>query len=166
MLPENRYWVDYYLSKVWKVGVEMTKSLRAPSNVPDNLEGRFKAYVDYEEDRIRKNLEDIRYDIDALDTVYVVAGPGRIEKVSLFCCSNIGSGLTTAFNEQYIFPLMYLLLKRDIEIFHTAKTQILHNDELWDAAESLLYVYDAVTFRHKDLSGTSFLCLILYFARF
>ncbi len=86
ILPENRYWADYYLSKVWKVGVEVTKSLRALSNVPEHLEGRFKAYVDYEEERIRKNLEDIRYDIDALGTVYVVAGPGRIEKVRLSRC--------------------------------------------------------------------------------
>ena len=32
---------------------------------------------------MRQNLHDIKFDIDALDTVYVVAGPGRIEKVGI-----------------------------------------------------------------------------------
>lgn len=80
VLPENRYWADYYLKNVWPVAYELIKSFR-PANVPDHVEAKFQEYADYEESRIRKNLEDIRFDIDALDTVYVVAGPGRIEKV-------------------------------------------------------------------------------------
>lgn len=56
---------------------------------------------------------------------------------------------------------MYLLLKRDIEIFHAAKTNVLHNDELWDAAESLLYVYDAIMLRHRDLAGMLIVCIAL-----
>ena len=81
LLPENRYWADYYLKTVWPVAFELIKSFR-PANVPEHIQAKFRAYTEYEETRIRKNLEDIRFDIDALDTVYVVAGPGRIEKVS------------------------------------------------------------------------------------
>lgn len=77
---ENRYWVDYYLRSVWPVAFELTQSLRN-ANVAEHVEEKFQAFADYEEERIRKNLADIRFDIDALDTVYVVAGPGRIEKV-------------------------------------------------------------------------------------
>lgn len=83
VLPENRDLVEYYIYKVWRVGVELTISFRKPESLPDWLETKFQEYVTYEEERIKKNLKDIRYDIDALDTVYIVAGPGRIEKVSI-----------------------------------------------------------------------------------
>lgn len=80
LLPENHYWADYYLRKVWSSVVEITAGLQTP-DLPDHLEAKFEPYISHEEERIRKNLQDIRFDIDALDTVYVVAGPGRIEKV-------------------------------------------------------------------------------------
>ena len=83
VLPENRFGVDYYLQKVWKVAFELCVSLtqrKYLNLMPEWLESRFKTYVDHEEARIRNNLEDIRFDIDAIDTVYIVAGPGRIEK--------------------------------------------------------------------------------------
>ena len=80
VLPENRHWVDYYLGKVWQLGHTFAASLRFPQSLPDWLEGKFQEYVTFEEERIRRNLSDIHYDIDALDTVYIVAGPGRIEK--------------------------------------------------------------------------------------
>ncbi|KAJ3537236.1 hypothetical protein NM688_g6718 [Phlebia brevispora] len=79
---ENRYWADYYLRSLWPVTFELTQSLRS-ANVAEHIENKFQAFADYEEERIRKNLADIRFDIDALDTVYVVAGPGRIEKRDL-----------------------------------------------------------------------------------
>ena len=81
ILPENRYWVDYYLSKVWKYGYMFSCSLQMLGSLPDWLEAKFEEYVSYEENRIRQNLHDIRYDIDALNTVYIVARPARIEKV-------------------------------------------------------------------------------------
>ena len=78
---ENRHSVDYYLRTVWPAAFELTQSLR-PATAPENLEDRFSDFTKHEEERIRKNLAAIRFDIDAIDTVYVVAGPGRIEKVS------------------------------------------------------------------------------------
>lgn len=59
---------------------ELVKAFR-PANIPEHVEAKFQAFADLEEERMRQNLADIRFDIDALDTVYVVAGPGRIEKV-------------------------------------------------------------------------------------
>ncbi|KAI0701233.1 hypothetical protein BC835DRAFT_271177 [Cytidiella melzeri] len=132
LLPENRYWADYYLKTVWPVAFELIKSFR-PANVPEHIEAKFKAYTEHEESRMRKNLEDIRFDIDALDTVYVVAGPGRIEK--------------------YLFTLVYLLLKRDVEVFHIAKQKVLHKEELLDSADSLLWVFRAVNYRYLDLAA-------------
>ena len=56
---------------------------------------------------------------------------------------------------QNIFPLLYLLLKRDIEIFEYAKTEKLDRDELWDAADNILRVHTAVMSRYKDLRSQS-----------
>jgi hypothetical protein len=80
LLPENRYWADYYLRNVWPVAFKLTKGFR-PANIPEHIEAKFQSFADLEEERIKQNLDGIRFDIDALDTVYVVAGPGRIEKV-------------------------------------------------------------------------------------
>ncbi|GJE96219.1 hypothetical protein PsYK624_124130 [Phanerochaete sordida] len=130
LLPENRYWADYYLRNVWPVAFELVKGFH-PANLPEHVEAKFQAFAELEEERIRQNLDAIRFDIDALDTVYVVAGPGRIEK--------------------YMFPLVYLLLKRDIQVFCIAKKLILHKEELLDSADSLLWVFRAVTYRYLDL---------------
>ncbi len=48
---------------------------------------------------------------------------------------------------------MYLLLQRDLAIFHVAKSKILHKEELLDAADSFLWVLKAVNYRYMDLSG-------------
>ena len=85
VLPINRFGVEYYLQKVWKVGFEMCIPLTQKKylkHLPDWLEEKFSDYVRYVEERIRKNLEDVKYDLDELATVYIVTGPGRIEKVA------------------------------------------------------------------------------------
>ena len=84
--PENRTRVDYYLSQVWPTGFRLALSLRPPSGLPHGLEDRFEDYRVYEEERIRNNLRAIKYDIDAPETVYTVAGPGRLETVSTELC--------------------------------------------------------------------------------
>lgn len=90
ILAGNRNSVEYYLRKTWPISAELAKSLRAPvTTIPDYAEEKFKEYVQFEEDRIRKGLAGIKYDIDALETVYGVIGPGRIEKV---CDSNTHPG--------------------------------------------------------------------------
>ena len=86
MLPRmhtrNRYWADYYLDRVWPFAASVTLALHQKS-LPD-LNHKFQPYMFEEEERMRNNLKDIRYDIDALDTVHVVVGPGRLETVSLY----------------------------------------------------------------------------------
>lgn len=47
----------------------------------ENLFDKFKEYVEQEEARIEKNLEDIKYILDGQDTMVLVAGNGRLEKV-------------------------------------------------------------------------------------
>lgn len=82
ILPINRGFAEEYLLSIWAISAELTKALSPPaSKLPKYAIDIFKQYVQYEEDRIRKNLVAIKYDIDALETVYAVVGPGRIEKV-------------------------------------------------------------------------------------
>ena len=50
-------------------------------------------------------------------------------------------------------PLLYLLLRRDFEIFRICRNNIVKEDELDDSALSLLTVFDAVDERHDDLAG-------------
>ena len=50
-------------------------------------------------------------------------------------------------------PLLYLLLCRDFDIFRLCQKVVVHKDELWDSADTILYVFDAVNLRHNDLEG-------------
>ncbi|KAI0795578.1 hypothetical protein C8Q75DRAFT_803448 [Abortiporus biennis] len=136
--PQNRNAAEDYLNKIWKPIVQLTKSLNI-GDLPVNLGGKFQAYIDLEENRIRESLGDIKFDIDALDTVYAVGGPGRIETESRYT--------------QYIFPLISLLLERDLDRFRAARYHILGEKELLDSAETLIWVFDAVAERMKDLKG-------------
>lgn len=80
--PENRNAVNDYLQTVYHQVVTLKDGLyECPSN--DALRMKFKSYVDSEEERLRLNLKTVDFDIDALDTLALVTGPGRIEKVGV-----------------------------------------------------------------------------------
>ncbi|KAI0661089.1 hypothetical protein C8Q70DRAFT_911215 [Cubamyces menziesii] len=119
-----------YLLVVYKRSVKFTSSFNGTYQA-DSLKARFQSYMDAEEQRLREGLETVRYDIDAMDTLTLVTGPGRIEKS--------------------LFALLYLLLKRDHQIFRLCQKMIVHKDELWDAADTIMWVYDAAVNRYDDL---------------
>lgn len=79
--PENRIYTDKYLDFCWKLlfGVIAAVEYR---DVPNGTGTQFASYVEAEEKRLQANLNGIRYDIDELDALSLVTGPGRIEKVS------------------------------------------------------------------------------------
>ncbi|KAH9894903.1 hypothetical protein C8Q73DRAFT_644952 [Cubamyces lactineus] len=124
--------VQKYLLTVYRRATTLTSSFICTYQ-DDSLKARFQSYVDAEEQRLREGLETVRYDIDAMDTLTLITGPGRIEKS--------------------LFPLLYLLLKRDFEIFRLCQKMIIHKDELWDAADTIVWVFDAVAYRHNDLEA-------------
>jgi len=76
----NRNEVIKYLGYVYQPVACITHSVNNVDSDP-SLYVRFQSYVDSEEKRIRENLEDINYDIDGVETVPLVTGPGRIGKV-------------------------------------------------------------------------------------
>ena len=81
LLPENRDGANVYLTKVWQSIVELTLAFTSEDSTDDLFLPKFMPYAHLEEERIRRNLATVKYDIDAPDTVYIVAGRGRIEKV-------------------------------------------------------------------------------------
>lgn len=78
-IPENRQHIDSYLMRVWRTAAELVLSFHQPSNVPDGLEGKFRSYLEFEEDRMAKKLRAEKYRIRALDTVFSIASPTRAE---------------------------------------------------------------------------------------
>lgn len=78
--PANRHAVDEYLLTIWELVMALTHSVEK-YDAPNALKARFKPYVQAEEERLRMNLEVIRYQVDDFATVSLVTGPGRIEMV-------------------------------------------------------------------------------------
>ncbi|KAI8975856.1 hypothetical protein BD414DRAFT_423775 [Trametes punicea] len=132
MHEANARTVQVYLRKIFKEIHTLTASFRGAFPY-EALRLRFQSYVDDEENRLREGLETVHYDIDAMDTLKLVTGPGRIER--------------------FLFPLLYLLLKRDFEIIRLCQNVVIHRDELWKSADSLGWVFHAVDKRQKELSG-------------
>ncbi|KAH8097003.1 hypothetical protein BXZ70DRAFT_943874 [Cristinia sonorae] len=135
LLPENRPWADDYLGEVWPFVAELTTSLKAPqlnSKTVTELTNKFAPYVEQEEQRIWSNLQIIKYNLDALDTVSAVTGTGRLEN--------------------HLFPLVYLILRRDLDLFKIAQTNVVDRREFQVAVNSLQWVNTAVRSRIADIA--------------
>lgn len=81
--PENQTSVNEYINKIYVSTATIYESVH-PCIVNHRLQSRFQSYVEMEEHRLRLNLESIRYDIDGSETLELVTGPGRIERVCSF----------------------------------------------------------------------------------
>ncbi len=80
VLPANRNSIEHYMNLIWTIVAMITAAYRRSSK-DESLMARFESYTAAEENRLRRNLEDARYDFDARDTLDIVRGPGTIEKV-------------------------------------------------------------------------------------
>jgi hypothetical protein len=87
--PANRHNVDEYLLTIWESVMTLTHSMQKYDG-PEGPKARFEPYAKMEEERLRTNLEDIRYQIDDFATVSLVTGPGRIEIVRVLSRSVSG----------------------------------------------------------------------------
>lgn len=79
ILPRNRVDIDWYFLHYWHEAFAATAGFQEWYD--GGLEDRFQEYMKYEEDRIRGNLEKIKYNVDTSETVSLVVGSGRLEKV-------------------------------------------------------------------------------------
>lgn len=88
VLPRNRNAIDGYFASIWWVYAILVAFSKHTYITPNDeaIRDRFQEYVDIEDARIRANLQKIRYHIDASDTLTLVIGSGRLERVSSSTC--------------------------------------------------------------------------------
>nr|GAT44772.1 predicted protein [Mycena chlorophos] len=132
ILPANKQAANSYLENVY-IGVYSLVGSLEKRMINTGIQAKFDSYVTQEEERIRLNLESVKYDLDDSATLTLVAGEGRIERT--------------------VFPLLYLLLKRHLEIFRVGQKHTLDTEELWDAADTVTWVLDAVNARVELLQS-------------
>jgi hypothetical protein len=81
VLPPNREAIDDYFTYVWEPIHTLTAAVIPLQPGPNNPE-KFKPYLEAEESRLAANLKAVDYIIDGTDTLTLITGAGRIEKVS------------------------------------------------------------------------------------
>jgi len=149
VLPENRKEMNEYISFVWNHVTVWVRSIKREKGT-EELKAKFESHVTAEEARLHRNFEDIMYDIDSYDTVKLIAGNGRPEMV---IPSTPFLHFSTLIPEQFLFPMLYLALKRDLERISLARKHVLSHFELYDAVETILFISDAAWYRLGDLRG-------------
>jgi hypothetical protein len=81
VLPPNREAIDDYFTYVWEPVHTLTAAALALQPGPSNPE-KFRSYLEAEEARLDANLKAVDYILDGTDTLALITGVGRIEKVS------------------------------------------------------------------------------------
>ena|SRR5579863_2840513 len=81
VLPLNLQAIIKYFTFVWEpvhTLIAAVLSLQPSQDEPD----RFKSHIEAEEARLENNLRAVDYIIDGTDTLTLITGVGRVEKVS------------------------------------------------------------------------------------
>ena len=88
VLPPNREAFDRYFGCVWEVVHTLTSAVLSQSSQPSQSSGpdeskKFKSYLETVEARLGNNLKAVDYIIDGVDTLPLITGTGRVEKVRI-----------------------------------------------------------------------------------
>ncbi|KAH9891309.1 hypothetical protein C8Q73DRAFT_650960 [Cubamyces lactineus] len=129
VLPLNRRAADDYLRTTWVPVLRLIQ--RVSPRADSAIEDKFRDYYEYEEQRLRSNLERIKYYIDASDTVSLVLGSNRLEATLL--------------------PVLWLLLENDYRKFRAARHVILADSELKNSSATIEQISYAVKERYYVL---------------
>jgi hypothetical protein len=81
--PLNRSSVNEYLGSIYTSVTSLQEGV-SDCIVNEALQDKFNSYIEAEEARLQGNLEAVDYDLDAADTLVLVTGQGRIDKVNRF----------------------------------------------------------------------------------
>ncbi|KIP05842.1 hypothetical protein PHLGIDRAFT_483430 [Phlebiopsis gigantea 11061_1 CR5-6] len=118
-------YIDYLLAGVHEASQDVYDD--------DELFGKFKGYVLGEEARMKDRLETVLYNIDAINTLDIVTGSGRLEK--------------------HILPLISLLLLRVMHVLQRGCEVPLHPKELVNIVDSFWTIDGAIRTRVKDIKA-------------
>ncbi|KAK7062915.1 hypothetical protein VNI00_000413 [Paramarasmius palmivorus] len=136
-LPENRQALDQYLSDQTFGRIELllrsTRSLNHPISADRCLSQATEAYTRLEEERLEEALSRMAYEIDTPEVVSLITGPGRIER--------------------FIFPLLYLLMKRHIAVITMTKEHVLHSEEFGAMTTTLASIFEVLDDRIDGLAS-------------
>ncbi|RPD59334.1 hypothetical protein L227DRAFT_576182 [Lentinus tigrinus ALCF2SS1-6] len=133
VLPRNRAAVDDYFVVWWWVAMMVTGLQNTSDAERDTPIYRFLEYINWEEDRLRGNLEKVKYNIDASDTLNLVMGAGGLEKNAL--------------------PLICLLLENDWRKIEAAQSVVLSRNEFTKSQGNIGQIMNAIQRRVKELNG-------------
>ncbi|EAU90989.2 hypothetical protein CC1G_02376 [Coprinopsis cinerea okayama7 len=137
VLPSNRRAIDEYLfhPSFWRIELLLrsTRSISSTIMSDPDLARVTEAYSSMEEERIEGNLREVGYELDTPATVSLVTGEGRIER--------------------YVYPVLYLLLKRHLKVLKLACKHVLDPEELATLNESLVSVLLSVDYRIQNLEA-------------
>ena len=158
VLPENRKGVNDYICGVWTEVCIFTRSIEWEEGT-DEFMAKFQSHIDAEEEKLRENLEDIKYDIDSYESARLVSGHGQIETVR----SPLLRAHTWLSPKQTLFPMLYLLLSRDLQKISLARKYVLSEFEFPDAMDTITWITASARYRVSDLicEKVVFLPLIL-----
>jgi len=81
ILPLNLQSVFEYFTRVWEPVHTLIAAVLSLQPSQDDPE-KFKSYIEAEETRLRNNLRAVDFIIDGTDTLTLITGVGRVEKVS------------------------------------------------------------------------------------
>ena len=81
ILPLNLQSVFEYITRVWEPVHTLIAAVLLLQPSQDDPE-KFKSYIEAEETRLGNNLRAVDFIIDGTDTLPLITGVGRIEKVS------------------------------------------------------------------------------------
>ncbi|KAK0466691.1 hypothetical protein IW261DRAFT_1683432, partial [Armillaria novae-zelandiae] len=139
VLPANREAVATYLQDqvIYRVDtlLQSTRDVSS-SSFESNLQLRklTEEYTKLEESRIGATLADFQYEIDGRLTVSSITGPGRIEL-------------------QYIYPVLYLLLRHQLRVVRLSTQLVLDPYEAWNMSTSLWHLFSVIDERIQNLAS-------------
>ena len=151
VLPCNRARVHKYISnpRLAVVDYLIRPLLQRDPETNSEILQRFMDYVTSEEDRLHENLDRFQWKVDASNTLSLITGPGRLERVST-------SNSTCAHADQptqHILPVLSLLLQRHADIIRLACKYPLNDLELYEAAKSVGTLAESACKRLFTLKG-------------
>ncbi|KAK7055958.1 hypothetical protein R3P38DRAFT_3342921 [Favolaschia claudopus] len=130
-MPGNTVYVNEYIDGCWQHVTALTSSIERCGGPESWLDEKFTEYIEAQESVLKERLDKIQYNIDAEETVSLILRGDRIEAS--------------------IFALLAILLRRHLAKMHLALKQELHDDELWDAMDTVTWVVNGVWVRFLEL---------------
>ncbi|KAJ7877926.1 hypothetical protein B0H14DRAFT_2712105 [Mycena olivaceomarginata] len=130
-MPGNTRYISDYIEGTWPYVTALTSSIERYDSSAPLLEEKFTDYVQSQEEALKGRLEQIQYDIHALETVTLILRGDPIE--------------------QSILVLLALLMRRHLAKMHLCLKQELDQRELDDDMDTITWVVTALWRRFVEL---------------